>query len=361
LELLHQEQQRKRPRQGYSTGSTKASSSSSNQSTTPTIIFPCCLLQHPTFSLPMGSLTEIAGPAGAGKTQLALSLCVDVVMMECRNDTDDQDHSSNNSSHANNEKSKAVYVLLGGSGRFLQTISRRLQQMIQARLENDRTTTLQTMVHVPPVADRIHDCLTRIFVKWVCNTQDLVEMLRNSLPKLLQDHEPAIECVVLDGIASLFRFQEYECNKWHQERAATLFEISQLCRELSAEFQVPFVVINEATTRIVSSDDGDTKQPSRLEPALGLSWQQCVNSSFFVHRCSGDDGSGNHANDSNATSRRRRRLKCLRAPHIKAGQSLDFFIDRSGAVSVVREGHGGKFTLPSCNDGIVAGQSSFEF
>jgi hypothetical protein len=30
-------------------------------------------------------------------------------------------------------------------------------------------------------------------------------------------------------------------------------------------------------------------------------------------------------------------------------------------VSVVREGHGGKFTLPSCNDGIVAGQSSFEF
>ena len=35
----------------------------------------------------------------------------------------------------------------------------------------------------------VHDCLTRIFVHWICNTDELVEMLRNSLPQLLQEHE----------------------------------------------------------------------------------------------------------------------------------------------------------------------------
>jgi hypothetical protein len=36
-------------------------------------------------------------------------------------------------------------------------------------------------------------------------------------------------------------------------------------------------VLNEATTQIGNSDG-----QSHLEPALGLSWAQCVNSSFFV-------------------------------------------------------------------------------
>lgn len=211
FDLFSQEQQRKRPRQRYSTTTTQ---SPSQQPTA----FPCCWLQHPTFSMPMGSLTELAGPAGAGKTQLALSLCVDAVMMEGNGAQENRDNSS--ITPQNDDKPKAVYVLLGGSGRFLQTISRRLQQMIQARLEEGDA-------HNDPSDNQnskyVHDCLTRIFIKWICNTEELLEMLRISLVKLLQDHDPHIECVVLDGIASLFRFQDERSGHkpWHQERAGT--------------------------------------------------------------------------------------------------------------------------------------------
>ena len=83
-----------------------------------------CLVQNPHFALPLG-ITELAGPAGVGKTQIALSLCADCVLHQ-------QEDVNENSDSRNTHK--AVYIQLGGSSRFLRTASRRIQSMLKSRL-----------------------------------------------------------------------------------------------------------------------------------------------------------------------------------------------------------------------------------
>jgi hypothetical protein len=300
-----------------------------------------CLLRNPLLSLPVGFLTEIAGPAGAGKTQMALSMCVDCAW------------------HGR----KAVYIGLGGSGRFLHKLSRRLKGMLEWRLKGNELNYQQERHATEPFVHEdkgfIQDCLNRIFVRWICNSDELFDMLHKSLPKLLQFHtnhddddsNSNVSLVILDGMSNLFRIQE-ECNdlafKWHQHRALIFFQVSNLCKELSAVFQVPFLVINGATNRL---DRGVGM--AVLEPALGLAWSQCVNSSFFVERLpeNVDAATGQRTMmqqderldqlyktaNSGTTLKFKvccRRLRCLKAPHLPPRHHQDFYIDQRGVFSV---------------------------
>jgi len=338
------------------------------------------LLQNPYFSLPLG-ITEIAGPAGVGKTQIGLSLCADCVQYD--------------------EHRKAVYIQLGGSSKFLHTASRRLQTMLKYRIstaaaaaavviEAANTTTQnngftsyrhhhsdQQQPHQKR-QDDVHDCLTRILVRWICNSEELTELLTTSLGRLLHHHR-TISVVVLDGIANLFRIiPEYELssstqsssqyhynNPWHH-RAVTFFQISKLCRELSSKFEVPFVVINECTSKIPNdtTTTGETlhrrmkQQTVVLEPALGLAWSQCVNCRFFVSRSgemthSNSSSSNNQqqqqqesistatttptSNSNNTNKVYRRLLHCLKAPHISSESAKsEFSIDSSGVIPIIQ-------------------------
>ena len=118
---------------------------------------------------------------------------------------------------------------------------------------------------------------------------------------------------------------------WHQQRAITFFQISNLCKLLSTQFQIPFVIINQATTRIIvddeESDAATTLNTTKLEPALGLAWSQCVNSTFFVTKKGEETLS--------TMSRRRRLVQCLKAPHISSDDSFwEFTIDQGGCHSI---------------------------
>lgn len=186
------------------------------------------------------------------------------------------------------------------------------------------------------ISEQVHECLTRILVHWVCNSEELMLLLQTSLPMLLRQHD-TVSLVVLDGIANLFRLVEDgpqgRSNPWH-DRAVTFFQISNLCKELSSRFGVPFLVLNECTSRIKS----ETNQQSVLEPALGLAWAQCVNASFFVRRQStqyfnaSEKNSGENANKAPQAACRRI-LQCLKAPHISSEHSVaKFWIDGSGVV-----------------------------
>jgi hypothetical protein len=302
---------------------------------------PSCLLQNPLLSLPLGALTEIAGPAGAGKTQIALSMCADCAW----------------------EGGRAVYLGLGGSGRYyLHKLLRRLKGMLEWRVIGNETNFQQGR-HSTNSLDFgnhgfVQECLNRIFVRWICNSDELFEMLQTSLPKLLRfhtnhdDNKSNISLVILDGVANLFRVQEDNndaASKWYQNRALVFFQVSNLCKELSAVFQVPFLVINGATNRL----DRGSDRPL-LEPALGLAWSQCVNSSFFVERLPKSVGTANGqrtktqqeqrlgqphtttTTESGTTRRIKvcyRRLRCLKAPHIPSLHHQDFYIDQRGVLS----------------------------
>ena len=336
------------------------------------------LVGHPYFPLPIG-ITEISGPSGVGKTQIGLSLCADCV---------------------SDKRRKAVYIQLGGSSRMLQTASRRLQSMIQSKISaaeaTEATATGTQKVNgssnkddgVDDIAIFVHDCLTRIFVRWICNSDELMELLSTSLERLLCDHDGTISLVVLDGIASLFRLlPEYELsspssqtqyhyknNPWHH-RATTFFQISNLCKKLSSKYDVPFVVTNECTTRIPDSDTSNlptnegrmdrhrnqNHQRSFLEPALGLAWSQCVNCRFFVRR----SGTETHTVKINRNNKQQQQqqeeyqhgipstvkknqndssdykksylriLRCVKAPHICSNHpKVEFIIDNSGVLPI---------------------------
>ena len=299
-----------------------------------------CLAQNLFFSLPLG-ITELSGPAGVGKTQLALSLCADCV----------QPHPQKQGNRRT--KNKALFIQLGGSSRFLQIVSRRIEQMLLSRLDTATSTAnyrQDSNSSAETTNERVHDCLTRILVHWVCNSEELMEVLRTSLPSLLRKH-PTISIVVLDGIANLFRLVDQELlrndrakrNPWH-DRAVTFFQISNLCKELSSRFEIPFLILNECTCRIQA--DSKQRQQAVLEPALGLAWAQCANASFFVRRCESTTLSSlqrknkitNENDDRNNAPEEsvcNRILQCLRAPHIATKHSIaKFRIDRSGVVLV---------------------------
>ena len=385
------------------------SSLSSSSSSSSSFIY---LLRNPFFSLPLG-ITEIAGPAGVGKTQIALSLCADCVLQHHnhnhhQNHNDENNNNNNNNNDMKKKKKKAVYIQLGGSSKFLQTASRRLQSMIQSRTvtttptteNNGDTNNNYNHQHQQQQDDDndgiVHDCLTRVLVRWICNSDELMDLLTTNLDRLLHQN-PTISLVILDGIANLFRFlPEYEPqsssqqqqssqhynnnNPWHH-RAITFFQISNLCKELSTKYEVPFVIINECTTKIpndtitTSTDTGGTtfhrnyqqKQLPVLEPALGLAWSQCVNCRFFVRRLgvmtttyNNSNNSSDHqqqqlqesssstattaamptsttnsGNSNNNKAYGRRLLHCLKAPHISSERAkLEFTIDRSGVIPI---------------------------
>ena len=307
------------------------------------------LVNNPFFSLPLG-VTELAGPAGGGKTQIALSLCADCVQHQ----PGQQLHTQQQSHYQ--IKKKAVYIQLGGSSRFLQTASRRLEQMLLSRMVTNMNDGDDPAASAKNEEEIVHDCLTRILVHWICNSEELMELLRTSLPRLFRKH-PNISLVVLDGIANLFRLlpeqeqQSSKSNLWH-DRAIAFFQISNLCKELSSRYGAPFVILNECTSKISNEVTRQQFQTNAtLEPALGLSWSQSVNCSFFVqresiaatnvtmglHQNQSETRQSNTKDNCNATKQNVsiRTLRCLKAPHISFEHSVArFWIDESGIISI---------------------------
>lgn len=284
---------------------------------------PLCLAGNPAFSLPLG-ITELAGTAGAGKTQLVLSLCADVVVATTTMRTTTTSSAGNDYCGSNNNNNKAVYVSLGGSSGFLRTAAGRLHGMLRSRAmttaegacPNDgnegggNDSPRQREHQQKQSMAAIHHSMGRILLRWVRNSDELMDLLRDGLPRLLSLHRPTITLVVLDGIADLFRVDEDGpggngeqggegqrgadvgggggTNRWHR-RSVTFFQVSALCKALSSTYQVPFVVVNGATSRGGTAQQGDgaawmTTTMTDAEPALGLAWSQCVNCRFWVTR-----------------------------------------------------------------------------
>lgn len=177
---------------------------------------------------------EIAGAAGSGKTQVCIGVCFDWV----------------GRSYENNKSQKncvALYIAVGTSQ--VSKVAHRLQKMVESR-----------------GVDKAW--LDRILTKAVVNTDDLKSLLAE-LPSLLEKNPIAV--IVIDNISDLFRGTL--SSESHVERSADLFAVASRLKALSEQFQVPVLVVNQVATVGTSTI-----------PALGLSWAQCVNRSYFVEQ-----------------------------------------------------------------------------
>ncbi|KAM9817489.1 DNA repair protein XRCC3 [Neosynchiropus ocellatus] len=200
--------------------------------------------------LPVGGITELAGESSAGKTQLALQLCLSVQFPPQHGGL----------------SSGAVFISTEDS-----FPSKRLQQLIKGQrcLRQD----------VPEELVRSLRFSDNVYVEHAADLGALQRSLTQRVPLLLA--RGLVRLLVVDSVASLFRC-EFETDDW-LNRARELSGLSSTLRHLSEEFGVAVLCINQVTD-VFSSDDSLGPLSSSVAPALGLSWANMVTIRLMMHR-----------------------------------------------------------------------------
>jgi RecA/RadA recombinase len=242
--------------------------------------------------LPAG-IHELAGPGGTGKTQMALTLCLQAAASASWNSSISSRSVVSNSIDRNNDNNnsmmRAIYISLSRTN--VTKVAQRLQQMAAASCatiaSSERTSTCQDTL------------MNRIGTKCCATTDDLWELLQTTLPAILQQ-QPAVRLVVLDSIADLFRHDFDNQNDNAARRAALLFRLTAKLQALVTTTKqnrpLSILVLNQVTADFTTSTTTPTSQTPAAAwreddrhdtlwtPALGLSWSHCMHSRFQLHR-----------------------------------------------------------------------------
>ena len=187
--------------------------------------------------IPFFPVTEIAGEAGVGKTQLLLGLA-----LTCQLSTTEGG--------------------LGGGCLYLSTEGpvpiARLQTYLQERPDLCEKLGEKNALDGVLIEDRIPDAET------------LWRTLCDKLPIVLSAGH--IKLVIIDSIAAVFR-GEFSGRNGMQDRNGWYFGLSNIMKRLHADYDCMFVLANQVSSRL---DTGENV------PALGLSWASSINQRFFI-------------------------------------------------------------------------------
>uniref|UniRef100_A0A7N8XQT8 DNA repair protein n=1 Tax=Mastacembelus armatus TaxID=205130 RepID=A0A7N8XQT8_9TELE len=254
--------------------------------------------------LPVGGVTELSGESGAGKTQLALQLCLSVQYPT--------EHKGLNSG--------AVYISTEDSFPI-----RRLQQLIreQSSLRSD----------VPPSLISSLQFSDHIYIEHAADLESLQVCLSRRVPLLLA--RGLVRLVVVDSVAALFR-SEFQAADW-LERNKQLIAFSSTLHHLSQEFTTPVLCINQFSSRHCMGQGqapgpGDTwiyscsPLSSNVSPALGLAWANQVMVRLMMWRLQETVVRGDQSSVL-------RKLEVVFAPHL-ARDSRDTAVWREGVQGV---------------------------
>jgi RecA/RadA recombinase len=235
-------------------------------------------------------ITELSGEGGSGKTQICLSLCVTCVMTPplYQFGTESNQHAS-----GTNQYYSALYISMG-EGIRSTTIARRLEQMVQSRLERTYPNKY------------VEQFLSRIGLISLRNEEEFLDFVDHDLPSILEhkhhQHQrhrhyqrlqsQTISLLILDGIAGFFRFsdplfQQFQKSNstFHRQRGSRLLHISSQLRKLSDLHNIPILITNQVTASIPSSDTASlSTSPGGDLPALGLVWSNCVSTRYTLQR-----------------------------------------------------------------------------
>ncbi len=245
-----------------------------------------------------GVITEISGEAGAGKSQLCLSLCVSCVLSTSSNKTRMFSSSSPSLSLSNtmpsytesmecpHEQSSyyhAMYITLGGEGDQTRQIAQRLYQIIDERCFQTHNTSSAP----PPTTSNnnnnnvstVKEIMKRIHIRHVHNEDELLELIQKDLPPILQrcnnhnsnnsnsnsnnNHHHPFGLLIFDSIAGIFRTREHSTTNttttasssssysyYYAKRSERMFTIASQLKKLSDMFHVHIIVVNQVTTVI---------------------------------------------------------------------------------------------------------------
>lgn len=205
-------------------------------------------------------ITEIAGEAGSGKTQLCLQLALQVQLPPERGGLG----------------GGAIYI--GTEGNFPQ---RRLDQLHEAfrRKHNDLFPTRSRAGSAQDPSSLLHN----IYIKSVSSIEQLFQSMLKQVPLLVQQRN--VRLVIIDSIAALLRHEYGSGAAQIIERSRVLFSQANQLKQIADQLQVVVVVINQVTdyvddSRLITSDLISTKK--RVVPALGLAWSNCINTRLLL-------------------------------------------------------------------------------
>ena len=217
---------------------------------------------------------ELSGEAGAGKTQVALSMCQRTAMrpMAAAGPT-------------------ALYLSLG-AGRLPKALQR-LQQMASVSSS--------------------HPWLFRLLTKPLLQRDDWSDFLREA-DTFFTKHQATLRLVVVDSLADLVR--DYFGQYTQFDRTTWLLAWVQRCQVLADRYQLTWLLVNQQATG-VSASTGVWES----KPALGLAWAHAVQGSWICHRGEGATTST-------------RRLVLHKSNRFPVGQTAHFVIHQSGVQRV---------------------------
>uniref|UniRef100_A0A8C8Z812 DNA repair protein n=1 Tax=Prolemur simus TaxID=1328070 RepID=A0A8C8Z812_PROSS len=239
--------------------------------------------------LPLAGITELAGRSSAGKTQLALQLCLAVQFPR----------------QYGGLEAGAVYICTEDA-----FPDRRLQQLIarQQRLRAD----------VPGEVVRKIRFGSQIFVEHAADVDTLLECVSEKVPILLS--RGMARLVVIDSVAAPFRC-EFD-GQASAPRARRLQSLGATLRRLSSAFQSPVLCINQVT-EVVQELGGAPRPPGSWDehicPALGITWADQLLVRLMADR----------RWDEEPTLGRPRTLQVLFAPHLPSS-SCSYTVNEEG-------------------------------
>ncbi|KAF3703293.1 DNA repair protein XRCC3 X-ray repair cross-complementing protein 3 [Channa argus] len=239
--------------------------------------------------LPVVGVTELSGESGAGKTQLALQLCLSVQYP----------------TQYGGLNSGAVYVCTED----LFPI-RRLQQLIQEQT-NLRTDVPTDIIHSLRFSDSI-------YIEHAADLESLQVCLSRRIPLLLA--RGLVRLLIVDSVAALFR-SEFQASDW-LERNKQMLAFSSALHHLSREFTTPVLCINQVSDVFSGSDDTLGPRSSTVAPALGLAWANQLMVRLMFLRLQRTVARGDQTSAV-------RRLEVMFAPHL-AREGQDAGIWREG-------------------------------
>ena len=194
-------------------------------------------------------ITEIAGEAGSGKTQIAL-----ILSLQCSLPIELGGLSGNTA------------YLCCGEGDFP---IKRLSQL--ANIYNTKYNKDNAKINF----------LENIHIENNYHVEQLLDTLQHKIPELCQKH--GVRLLVIDSIGGILR-SEYNTNdtKEMKERTYILFKIAAQLKRLADSYSMCVIVINQVTA--TGFDEKVKSCVNDTTPTLGLAWAHCVNTRILLKR-----------------------------------------------------------------------------
>jgi RAD51-like protein 1 len=219
--------------------------------------------------IPAGSITEIVGPAGLGKTQFCLTLSI-------------------------------MAVQAGGVVMYIDTEKKvsaeRLLQIAQARSSSDNDS------------DTISSLLERVMLICPPDSSSLLNQL-NNLESTIIDHK--VSFIIIDSIASLARADRHSSIP---DRQRMLGQQAAQLKYLSETFSIPVLVVNQVTTMINNITTTSGGGGGKLIAALGPAWAHSVNTRLVVESVRSTAATTMGDNDKDDTVNAVRILRIVKSP-----------------------------------------------